>query len=291
MTDDVHRTTELHPPSYAGDLATCAERILGEEPGTLGGASEERAVAGLGERLATRNLGLVRVADPASFSWPGHWIAVVATPAGVRRAVVFFGVPSGPLEAGDVALSDGAAIVDGFVVAPLDLHGRHGVDAYGRTRAAGSVVGLFTAPAREAPCEPHDSCPVRAGVGLDGDRYAAGRGTFSHPERLGQALTLIEGESLDALHARGIELSMADARRNVVTRGIELNELVGHHFLIGDVRCSASRLAEPCAHLQRLTAPGVLRGLVHRGGIRADVLDDGVLRVGDPIRPLPDPEA
>jgi MOSC domain-containing protein YiiM len=77
---------------------------------------------------------------------------------------------------------------------------------------------------------------------------------------------------------------MADARRNVVTRGIRLNALVGHHFTIGGVACYGARLAEPCAHLERLTTRGVLRGLVHRGGIRADVLGDGELCVGDEIR-------
>jgi MOSC domain len=250
----------------------------------------DRAVAALGEQLATRNLGLARVADAAGFAWPGHWIAVVATPGGARRAAVFFGVPSGPLEAADVALAAGAAIVDGYLVAPLDLHRAHGADAYGRPGPPGTVVGLFTAPTREASCRAHDTIVARAGRGLDGDRYAAGLGTFSHPQRRGQDLTLIEAESLDDLAAQGLALSPADARRNVVTRGVRLNDLVGHRFAIGEVVCRGARLAEPCAHLARLTAPGVLRGLVHRGGLRADVLDGGELHVGDPIRPLPDAE-
>jgi MOSC domain-containing protein YiiM len=290
MSDDVHATRDRRPASFADDLAACAARILGEPGGTFAGAGEERAVAGLGERLATRNLGLLRVADPATFAWPGPWIAVVATPDGARRAAVFFGVPSGPLEAHDEALAAGATIIDGYVVAPLDLHAVHGIDAYGRADHGGTVVGVFTAPAKEAPCVPHTSRAVRAGQGLDGDRYAIGAGTFSHPQRLGQALTLIEGESLDDLRARGVELSMADARRNVVTRGVRLNQLIGHHFTIGNVRCYGSRLAEPCAHLERITSRGVLRGLVHRGGIRADVLDDGVVSVGDAVRPLTEPE-
>jgi hypothetical protein len=284
MTDDTR------PLLSACELAECVERILGERPGTFVGLSDDRALAGLGEQLAARNLGLVRVADAPSFAWPGHWIAVVATPEGARRAVVFFGVPSGPLEETDVAVAAGSTIVDGYLVAPLDLHCPHGVDAYGRADQAGTVLGLFTAPAREAACDAHDSCVARAGKGLDGDRYARGLGTFSHPERRGQDLTLIEAESLDELAAQGIELSMADARRNVVTRGIRLNELIGHRFAVGDVVCYGARLAEPCAHLQRLTTPGVLRGLVHRGGIRADVLHCGELHLGDAIRPLPDTE-
>jgi hypothetical protein len=275
------------PLLSATELAACAERILGERPGTFAGASDDRAVAGLGERLAARNLGLVRVADPASFAWPGDWIAILATSSGLRPAV-FFGVPSGPLEEADVAVATGAEIVDGFLVAPLDLHNVFGVDAYGRSDRSGTVAALFTAPTKEAACEPHESCVVRAGLGLDGDRYAENLGTFSNPKRRGQDLTLIEAESLDELAAHGIELSMADARRNVVTRGIRLNELVGHRFAIGEVVCYGARLAEPCAHLQRLTKPGVLRGLVHRGGIRADVLQDGELSIGDPVRRLAD---
>jgi MOSC domain-containing protein YiiM len=270
------------------DLAVCAERILGLPPATFPELSDARAVPGLGERLATWNLGLVRVANPASFAWPGHWIAVLEAPDGVRRGVVFFGVPSGPLDERDAAIALGAVIVDGYLIAPLDLAAPHGAEAYGRPERTGVVVGLFTAPVREAPCDEHEQRRVRAGRGMQGDRYAEGAGTFSHPERRGQDLTLIEAEAIGELAARGVDLAAADARRNVVTRGIDLNALVGHHFTIGDVPCYGSRLAEPCAHLERLTTRGVLRGLVHRGGIRVDVLGDGELRVGDEIRPATD---
>ena len=78
----------------------------------------------------------------------------------------------------------------------------------------------------------------------------------------------------------------ADARRNVVTRGIDLNALVGRRFRVGDVECLGQRLCEPCAHLERLTVPGTLRGLIHRGGLRADVLTDGTISVGDTIETL-----
>jgi MOSC domain-containing protein YiiM len=268
----------------ASDLAECTERILGLAAGAFPGLSDGRAVAGLGERLAAWNLGLVRIADPAAFAWPGHWIAVIEAPDGARRAVVFFGVPSGPLDDRDAALAADATVVEGYVVASLDLDEAHGAEAYGRPHQVGVVVGLFTAAAAEAACEEHERRAVRTGRGLEGDRYAEGNGTFSHPERRGQDLTLIEAESLEELSAGGITLAMADARRNIVTRGIHLNALVGHHFTIGGVPCYGARLAEPCAHLERLTTHGVLRGLVHRGGIRVDVLGDGELRVGDEIR-------
>ena len=78
-------------------------------------------------------------------------------------------------------------------------------------------------------------------------------------------------------------MAPAEARRNVVTRGIDLDALVGRRFLVGDVQCVGRRLCEPCAHLERLTVPGTLRALVHRGGLRADVLTDGTIRVGDAV--------
>ena len=287
MPHDTPATPAESATRWAGDLAACVERILGEQPGTFGGLPEDRAVAAIGERLATRNLGMLRVADAPGFAWPGNWVAVVSTPGGERRAAVFFGVPSGPLEEADATVAADAIIVDGYVVAPLDLHCAFGVDAYGHTDQGGTVVGLFTAPAKEAPCDSHDRCLARAGTGLAGDRYAGGHGTFSHPQRRGQDLTLIEGESIDELNRLGVDLGMANARRNVVTRGVRLNELIGHRFAIGDAVCYGARLAEPCAHLERLTTRGVLRGLVHRGGIRADVLLGGELRIGDTIRPLP----
>jgi MOSC domain len=272
----------------AGELAVCAERILELPAGTFAGLSDSRPVAELGERLATRNLGLVRIADAATFSWPGPWIAIVEASSGRCRAVVFFGAPSGPLEELDAeALAEGS-VAGGYLVAPLDLHRAHGADAYGSTDRAGAVVGIYIAASGSARCEAHDQRAVRAGRGLVGDRYADGTGTFSQPQRRGQDLTLIESESLDRLAADGLSVGMADARRNIVTRGINLNELIGHHFTIGAVTCYGSRLAEPCAHLERLTTGGVLRALVHRGGIRADVLADGEIRIGDTIHALPD---
>ena len=117
-----------------------------------------------------------------------------------------------------------------------------------------------------------------AGRGLEGDRYTAGEGTFSSGTDDGRALTLVEGEVLDELR-----LEPTDARRNVVTRGIQLNPLMGRTFTIGEVACAGRRLCEPCAHLERLTRPGTLRELVHRGGLRADILTSGEIAVGDRV--------
>ena len=84
----------------------------------------------------------------------------------------------------------------------------------------------------------------------------------------------------------GQRLGYAEARRNVVTRGIDLNTLVGQRFKLGDVECVGRRLCEPCAHLEPLTHKGVLRNLIHRGGLRADILTAGTITVGAAIERL-----
>ncbi len=119
-----------------------------------------------------------------------------------------------------------------------------------------------------------------AGRGLQGDRYARGAGTFSDPNGRGYDLTLVEAEALEELAADGVDIAPADARRNLVVRGVPLDDLVGRRFRVGEVECFGQRRCEPCAHLEKLTRPGVLRGLVHRGGLRANVPSDGGIRVG-----------
>ena len=122
-----------------------------------------------------------------------------------------------------------------------------------------------------------------AGRGLEGDRYAAGSGTFS--DRPGKRdVTLIETEALQAYEREsGKKLSAAETRRNLLTQGVRLNDLVDREFQVGAVRLRGLRLSEPCTHLARLTHPETLGGLVHRAGLVAEVLSDGELRVGDEI--------
>jgi MOSC domain-containing protein YiiM len=112
-----------------------------------------------------------------------------------------------------------------------------------------------------------------AGKGLPGDRHFHAGGAAA-----GEALTLIEAEALE-----DVGLTGAESRRQVVVRGVRLNDLVGRRFRVGGVECLGVRLCEPCSHLQRLTRPGIIKDLVHRGGINADILVDGEITVGDPV--------
>jgi MOSC domain-containing protein YiiM len=127
-----------------------------------------------------------------------------------------------------------------------------------------------------------DSARLLAGRGIEGDRYFLGKGSFSHWRGTGRALTLVEAEALE-----DVGLSFAAARRNVVTRGVDLNALVGVRFRVGPVECLGRRLCEPCRHLERLEGDGLMRALAGRGGLRADVLVDGVVAVGDPLMVYP----
>lgn len=125
-----------------------------------------------------------------------------------------------------------------------------------------------------------------AGQGLEGDRYAAGAGYYSATPSPGggRELTLFEAETLDALRAEhGIELGPAETRRNVTTRGIHLDDLIGRRFRVGEVLCEGVRHCEPCVRLEGLTGKPVLKPLVDRGGLRANILTGGVIRVGDAV--------
>lgn len=97
-------------------------------------------------------------------------------------------------------------------------------------------------------------------------------------------VTLIAAEVLDELTAAGHPIDFPATRRNILTRNIDVNDLVGRTFRIGDVLCEGRRLCEPCAHLEQLSGPGLLRPLIHQGGLRADVLTDGEIRIGAPVR-------
>ena len=131
---------------------------------------------------------------------------------------------------------------------------------------------------------------VRAipGKGLVGDRYFSGDGTFSpHPQKPDYEITFIESEKIEAFaRDSGLAFTSAHARRNIVTEGVDLNALAGREFLVGEVRIRGIRLCEPCNYLAKASFPETLKGLVNKGGLRAQILSEGVIRVGDGIREI-----
>ena len=152
----------------------------------------------------------------------------------------------------------------------------------------GKLLGIYVAGRESAPMQLPQQVEAVAGQGLTGDRYALAAGTFSkgRPVKPDQEVTLIESEALAAAAADyGIELPAVQSRRNLLTRGVPLNHLVGREFIVGAARLRGLRLCEPCKHLEKLTQPGVREALVHRGGLRAQVVASGTLRVGDVIAP------
>jgi MOSC domain-containing protein YiiM len=152
----------------------------------------------------------------------------------------------------------------------------------------GTVEAIFISPQAKARPAAVEAAIAIAGKGLEGDRYFDASGTFSdNPNSDGRDLTLIEAEAVEGLRRdTGIELAPAETRRNVLSRGLALNDLLGRRFSVGEVECVGRRLCDPCSHLQKLTQPGVLKGLVNRGGLRADIVRGGVIRPGDEVREL-----
>ena len=147
------------------------------------------------------------------------------------------------------------------------------------------VAEILIAPSPASSMVSVSNARAVPGRGLEGDRYFDGVGTFSpEPRKPDFELTLIEEENVSAFTQRsGLPFSPAHARRNVVTRGVRLNDMVGREFFIGAVRVRGLRLCEPCSHLAKLTFSAALTGLVHQGGLRAQILSEGEIRVGDLI--------
>jgi MOSC domain-containing protein YiiM len=140
---------------------------------------------------------------------------------------------------------------------------------------AGIVEGIFFGAVDEGPLEAAERVQVRSGAGIEGDRYG-------HKD-----ITLFEAEAIEGLRAdTGLELKPSEIRRNVMTRGVSLNDLLGHRIRVGEVEAVVTELCHPCSHLQKLTQPGVLRGLVNRGGLNADVVAGGAIAVGDTVEDL-----
>jgi MOSC domain-containing protein YiiM len=276
---------------FAASLASVTEVPL-EELIPEAADSLMDAVRQWREWLAGRRAGLVAIAEPARFNWPGYWIAVLAPEssglASDAVVAVMFGTPAGVVLSPQAPALVGSAATDlpiqqGYVVAPLDpaLPAPAIYPAQGGRVEAIALAARATGPVVLVP-----EAQAVAGRGLAGDRYEAGAGTFT-PVRgggRGYDLTLIEAEVLDQfVLPDGRRLGYGEARRNLITRGVDLNSLIGRRFRVGNVECLGQRLCEPCAHLERLTTKGVLRGLIHRGGLRADILTGGHISIGDAI--------
>jgi MOSC domain-containing protein YiiM len=147
----------------------------------------------------------------------------------------------------------------------------------------GTVISINIAPRAEAPMQSVDEVRAVPGKGLEGDRYFHRQGTFYKPQP-DRELTLIEAEAVEAMKRElDVDYGLSDSRRNIVTRGVPLNHLVGKEFWIGEVKALGLRLCEPCKHLQKLSHEKVLPGLVHRGGLRAQILSEGTIRVGESV--------
>jgi MOSC domain-containing protein YiiM len=148
----------------------------------------------------------------------------------------------------------------------------------------GNVISIHIAPTGAAPMKSVTTAQAAAGKGLEGDRYYSKLGTYSNQAGSGRDLTLIEIEAIDGLKREyEVELDASRSRRNIVTQGVPLNHFVGKEFKVGDVVLRGTRLCEPCAHMEKLTVKGAMRGLIHRGGLRADIVIGGTVHVGDVI--------
>jgi MOSC domain-containing protein YiiM len=150
----------------------------------------------------------------------------------------------------------------------------------------GKVVAIYTAPAEGAAMEARTEVEALAGKGLDGDRYALEAGKYSGTKVGKRAVTLIEREAIAGANAEyDLDLDESELRRNVVVEGVPLNHLVGQEFLVGGVRMRGYDLSEPCVYLEGLIEKPARTALVHRGGLRAEILESGPIRVGDAVRP------
>jgi MOSC domain-containing protein YiiM len=148
---------------------------------------------------------------------------------------------------------------------------------------AGRVEAIYITDTEGVVPEPVERVAAYAGKGLEGNRYFYADGAAPP----GQALTLIAAEALEAYEDEtGKRLAAAESRRNVLVRGIDVNALVGKRFRVGGVECEGVELCEPCSHLESMTHPGVIQGMVHRAGLNADVLTDGEIAVGDDVAEL-----
>jgi len=152
----------------------------------------------------------------------------------------------------------------------------------------GRLVGIFTTAAAAEPLEPSTEMRAIEGIGLEGDRYATADGTYSNRPGPHRQVTLVEREVIGALKDEsGVDLGEHETRRNLVTEGVPLHHLIGQTFRVGEVVLRGIKSCPPCVHLEQLTRPGVRAALENRGGLRAEIVQGGTLRIGDEITAVP----
>jgi MOSC domain-containing protein YiiM len=148
----------------------------------------------------------------------------------------------------------------------------------------GTVVAVYLCADRGLPLIAVPEVRAVVGKGLEGDRYFLNTGSMSRWPGAGRSVSLIAEEVIeDVLTGFGLDLRDGRSRRNVVTRGVDPNALIGRDFRIGTALFRGVRACDPCGYLERRIGPGLMEALRGRGGLRADVLEDGVIRPGDAV--------
>lgn len=150
----------------------------------------------------------------------------------------------------------------------------------------GNVTGIYIAHKAGDDMVSVKEATLEAGKGILGDRYYYQTGTFSDNDTglNDREVTLIESEKIQAFNAEySMQISEGQFRRNIVTQGVDLNALVGADFSVGGVYLRGVRLCEPCAYLANLLVPEVVKGLLHKAGLRARIVSGGPIKLGDDI--------
>ncbi|MEP1585530.1 MAG: MOSC domain-containing protein [Tateyamaria sp.] len=150
----------------------------------------------------------------------------------------------------------------------------------------GQLLSIHTTPKARAPMVEQSTAELIAGVGIKGDRYAIGTdtGTYSAQPDV-REVTLIEVETLEAFaRDHDITLDAQEHRRNLTTRDVPLNHLVGRRFRVGDVVLEGGRLNYPCRYIDMITKKTICDLLEHRSGLNCRIITGGIIRPGDAIR-------
>jgi MOSC domain-containing protein YiiM len=157
---------------------------------------------------------------------------------------------------------------------------------------SGTLLEIWSTPAAAGPMRRLSAGRLVAAAGLEGDRYALGGGTWARYPDLEKQLTLIDADDVAAVAAEtGAALTPGDTRRNLVTRGLALPDLVGRWFAVGDALLFGMKRCPPCTHLERLTGSRLVKAMAYRGGVNAAVFGGALIAEGDTIRPVSEEEA